>query len=64
MWSNLEKFLDVHWMQKIYEHVTTCIVENMFMENLLKITKVKYYTWSRELKLLVTASVYALMMLS
>ena len=50
-------------MQKIYEHVT-CIVENMFMENVLKIIKVKYYTWSREVKLLVTASIYALMMLS
>ena len=31
-------------MQKMYELVKTCIVENVFMENVLNIIKVKYYT--------------------
>ena len=43
-------------MKEIYEHVITCIVENMFMENVLKIIKGKYYLWSEEVKLLVTVS--------
>ena len=31
-------------MQKMYKLVKTCIVQNMFMENVVNIIKVKYYT--------------------
>ena len=41
----------------MYELVKTCIVENVFMENVLNIIKVKYYTWIEEVKLIVTASI-------
>ena len=53
----IKKNWNIHGMQKMYELVKTCIVENVFMENVLNIIKVKYYTWIEEVKLIVTASI-------
>ena len=59
MWSYLEikKNWNIYGIQKMYELVKTRIVENVFMENVLNIIKVKYYTWIEEVKLIVTASI-------
>ena len=53
----IKKNWNIYGMQKMYELVKTCIVENVFMENVLNIIKVKYYTWIEEVKLIVTASI-------
>ena len=53
----IKKNWNIYGMQKMYELVKTSIVENVFMENVLNIIKVKYYTWIEEVKLIVTASI-------
>ena len=41
----------------MYELVKTCIIQNLFIENVVNIVKVIYYTRIEKVKLLVTASI-------